>query len=552
MVELILSLLFSLHIVKIRYLKMKHTTLSLLFFIHLVCIAQSNKYEVSEPDYNWGKWEKYQDFNIEIRVKNIVYFNKERVWFIEFKNNYNVPISFRYNATLNENTLPKIYEWKVIEALAPNATKKIDVYILKTSLDVVGIDIAIGGLLKNSNSGVPKNGDKFCLPEGALINNICLYCISLKKYNEQTFEERCNINGDFDFNGEVKYYYQKIYQGEEIKKRILTSSYDSYIENGDNDFNDEKYNNALSNYQQAKSYAQTESQMLEAQSRIARAEKAIKDEARKKRVDEIHQTDAKEDAAYATAASALASAMAFVKDAYSPLMASLKIQLGLGMEVLPLITNTGIKTSSQTEFSIHPTFFVGMKLGLLNKYPVSFHINPYANIGFNALKKGVNGFHTTAGFTGTFLASWKSTAVFKVFFEGGYYFRKGNFKYDYDAVHSGATTDEVRTSNYKYTAYSLGGGILFHIIKPPKETYIKPGVYFEKTSFYPKKIPYTLVAKLDVNIVSQILLSFTFSPKYYIAGDLYYTNNFEAKSRPYFGMSIIRQGNLITGKRKLK
>jgi hypothetical protein len=508
----------------------------------------------------WGSWSTnpcYKGISFRVRKTGYNESAKQTTYDIEIQNSYTQKVTLNFdirNTSLDGRV--SINEKSNYSTWFMNNDKEIWVDIDRVCFD-------INDYCSINSNGKQNKGYKCYAECDNGIPKVPTLCGNVSEENNNSSQNSISTQKD-DTQKQQQDDSQKQEQERQQKEtdRVVqkTSNFTDLINDGDAKFNEGKYNDAISKYTQAKNLytgnilpqeeAYAKDAIPLANARIAQAEKALKDAARKERVDKAYEADKKEDIAFASAAAGAIGIMAFLKDQFSYRQTFLKLQVGLGMEGLPLITNTAILGKSQTDLSIHPDFFFGFKLGLMNKLPVNIHITPYFQYGFNALKKGVKGGHINTGVTGTLFASWKNTGIFKLFFESSFYYRVGSYTYDVDAVNGGSSaTDEVRTGDYSYSAYNFGGGFMIDIIKEKSkgnmQTYIKPGVYFEKALFYPKGIPYTLVAKLEVNIVSQIVLQVDYCHYYHIGGTVNYRNDFESKNRPYFGVRIIRNGNLI-------
>jgi hypothetical protein len=90
----------------------------------------------------------------------------------------------------------------------------------------------------------------------------------------------------------------------------------------------------------------------------------------------------------------------------------------------------------------------------------------------------------------------------------------------------------------------LGFGPMLHFRKNGKETWIKPGVYFDKLSFAKADKP-TKVFSLTTNIASALIIEATYSQNYPVAGTINYPTAFNTAKQNYFSIRLIRQGNLF-------
>ncbi len=333
------------------------------------------------------------------------------------------------------------------------------------------------------------------------------------------------------------------------------NSFKGYYDKGMADYSSKNYDGAINNLQTSLNYAVNDQQRTQVNDWIGkiREEKRIEAEAaaRKVRVDDklIQEQQVNNEAAVATAGAI--ALLSLLRDRYNDKPVNIRLQAGLGLESIPIILNDNFNKKSSIETTFHYSIMLGFKLGILNQKGVSFHLNPVYYAGFNAGTQGTDGRHGTYGGFATLQMGLKAESVFKLYGEGGWLKRSGNYNYDQDAANGGNTaSDLVQTGTYDYSLLRFGGGIMLHFVNAPRETYVKGGIYFEKLSFAPQKPQ--MVGSLQVNISSQIILDFLYSKNYAIAGSADYPGSlatlsslsafFPENNRSYFSVRFIRQG----------
>ena len=336
-----------------------------------------------------------------------------------------------------------------------------------------------------------------------------------------------------------------------------TSDFTSLINEGDNELQNENYDAAISKYSQAKNlYTGTLAPQEEAyardaiplaDARIAAAQKAKADAARKVRVAEKTNVEQRQNQATSEAIGGFVGIMAMVKDKYSNGKTAAKFQVGLGYGSLPMILNSAKNAKSLIKNSNQILFHLGFKLGLFNNKGVSFDITPSYGFGLASYSKGTDGGSSEYGGLGTLYISKKATSAIKLFAEGGYFKRTGTINYDQDvALGPTSATDNVEKGTFNYSVMRYGGGIKLIKLNDDgdMESYIKPVVYFEKASFFSKATKPVMVANVQCYIYSNALIDFTYSKNYFIPGSALYLGSLVRKNANYFSIKIIRQGKL--------
>ncbi|KKO89047.1 hypothetical protein AAW12_23060 [Sphingobacterium sp. Ag1] len=336
-------------------------------------------------------------------------------------------------------------------------------------------------------------------------------------------------------------------QEEQRRAEEQQNRFDNYITQGDKAYADGNYDSAMSLYSEAQNIALNDTQKQTASEKYNRAYEAKRTAARQERLAVQEKRDANEDLAYTSLASGTIGIMSLINDQYTNKVSSGKVQVGLGYEQMPIITNQNNSYSAPASYAdktSYPLVYFGLNLEFLNNKPVNLHVRPLVSIGINAFSKGTSGTHTATGIEGGIRFWYKSQTRFKFFADFGWYNRVGDKTADKDAQSGGATTtDEVREGKYSYHVLRYGGGPMLHWRHHGRESWLKPGIYFEQFTFAKHHKP-TMSFGLSANIESEIILEGTYSKNYPVAGNLQYPNAFTFANQDYFSIKIIRQGKL--------
>ena len=323
--------------------------------------------------------------------------------------------------------------------------------------------------------------------------------------------------------------------------------FNSLITQGDNAVSSRTYDSAMSYYSQAQNAAVNDAQKNTAEQKYNQAYEAKRNAARGQRVEESNKRDNTEDAAYATAAGATLGAMSLLKDGYTHRGFSGKFQAGLGYDQTPMITNQNNVDAALASYAdevSYPTVDFGLRLEILNNKPVNINLRGLYSVGLHAFETGVSGTHVVTGVDGGIQFWYKTATKFKLFADFGWYQRTGERTRDEDAVNEGTSaTDDVREGKYNYDLIRLGFGPMLHFRDAGKETWIRPGVYFDKVSFA-KENKSALSYSLNFNIQSAIIIEASYSKSYPIGGTVNYPDAFTTGNKDYFSIRIIRQGKL--------
>ncbi len=333
---------------------------------------------------------------------------------------------------------------------------------------------------------------------------------------------------------------------EEKTKQLKKDLYNDYMEDANRYMGQEEYDKAITSFGQALEKADDESDRMAASSGIARAQKAKEDAARRVRVAEKQEVEKKQNDGTTAAIGGFAGAMALVKDNYSNDKFAAKFQIGLGYGNNPLIVNSVKQFKTSIKDNNQILFHLGFNLTVLNKKGINFELKPSLGIGLASYQKGTDGGGEEYGGTGILWLAPKATSTFKLFAEGGYFFRNGKYNYDQDvALGPTSTTDNVEKGEFKYKLLRYGGGFKISFINDEfLESYIKPAMFLEMPSFFTKTTKPTMVFNVQAYVLSNALLDFSYSKNYYIPGKIDYFGSFTKENKNYFSIKIIRQGKL--------
>jgi hypothetical protein len=341
---------------------------------------------------------------------------------------------------------------------------------------------------------------------------------------------------------------QKAAEIAQQEAEVKQKKFGDLITQGDKSFNNKSYDYAMGYYTQAQNMATNDGEKNIASQKYNQAAEAKRTAARTTRVAEVKQKDKTEDATYTAAAGSAAAVMSMLNDGYTHSGFSAKFQMGVGYDQTPMITNqnnSNAAAASYADKASYPLVGIGLKFEILNNAPVNINLGGIYTAGLHAFETGITGVHTVIGGEGGIQFWYKTATKFKLFADFGWYQRTGERKRDQDAVTGGTSaTDDVREGKYNYNVIRFGFGPMLHFRKGGRETWIKPGVYFDKVSFAKEDKPKMLFS-LKTNIASSIIIEATYSQNYPVAGTISYPNAFHVANQDYFSIKLIRQGNLF-------
>ena len=272
-------------------------------------------------------------------------------------------------------------------------------------------------------------------------------------------------------------------------------------------------------------------------------------EAHDKRVNDALNASKAADAAMGASAVGTIAIASTMKDKYQDGFAYMKFHLGLGWENIPIITNDDKNAKSQTDATSHPNIYLGFQTGIFNDKGISFHLKPYFSYGMNALSPGTTGSHISYGGVSTLLLGKYAHSKFKLFVEGGFIARSGNYSSDVDAAAASlgisTTSNIVQAADYNYSTMRYGGGIMIHLVNGDEETNIKPGIFLEKPSFFSSGTKPIMYANIEVLVSSFMIIEFGYSNKYAISGTGKYLGNFTKDDKDYFVIRLIKTGKIF-------
>ena len=554
-------------------------------------------YSSSNPQFQWGVWTQVASYpGIYVRAQK-AYFNKganQWYWNWEIQNRYSkkVAISWKF---YNRNENQFIDGTSQRHTFSPNEIRRNGSFgaedILSYIFDnicfefkhVNGIELENCSPTNSNNSSTNQTNTsnssnntsidalneerlELCrkISEYTKSNIICENSgvgtmINSTKYSSQQKVQILNdeiarlkkiLNG-YDQN--VKKEEERLQAQSEVWKQ-KTADFTSLINDGDAELRNEKYDAAISKYNEAKNLytgqlAPQETEYAKsaiplANGRIAAAEKAKADAARKVRVAEAKERDRREDIGYSAMAGGALGLMGMLTDRYIAGRGYFKLRAGVGIENTPLILNDSLAgNSSATGESLHPTIHIAFNIGLMNKRFVKWNLNPEVNYGISAFSSGKSGGFIKAGgmsFLELRLPIMRRTgSQLSIYGAGGWFSNAGDYTIDHDAS-DGTATDNVQAAHYSYSYYTYGGGLQYRYISDnAKETVIRPGLFIEKHSFA-NTTNYS--AMLHLNIANAIILEAKYTKNAPIAGYLKFPGNFDAQNKDYYSITIIRQG----------
>lgn len=563
-------------------------------------VSSSQNNQSTSPKPEWSEWKPFTgtDCNPNMKYRYLIESGfalnyQVHMWF-EVQNNNNKSISYTFNLMDSKNkvhfgdkhTTNPGETTRFVHKMSGDYIKRwqpVDVVYTTTGKSVCANEVNQPNDNQNNSTKDNQTSSQTNIMElMSKKNNLCEKFNNLIRNGENTnptFVELCTGNqSNYSINdharlnneiarlesaismmnkqaeGKIKVQQEQQKRQQEEQERIRKAQeakraqFDGAIQNGDNALNSKQYDSAMSYYNLAKNSAQNSAESTLAQNRYNQAFEAKKTAERQVRVAKQQEKDKQENLEYAGLATSVGGMMALLNDSYSYKWYAMKFQAGLGYENFPIYSNNASQyhvNKSYIESFTLPTFHMGFKSGFFNNKAVSFTLNPLLNAGFSALSAGISGGYVEYGSTATLYLSHKSHSKFKVFAEGGYFNREGNYSYDEDAARGGnSATDDVRKGTFKYDIMKYGGGIMFHWVHDGKETYIRPAAFFEKPSFFAKDAKPVLNYNFQVNISSEIIFDFSYSTDYFIGGEVTYPTTLQPEKMDYFSIKIIKQGKL--------
>lgn len=327
---------------------------------------------------------------------------------------------------------------------------------------------------------------------------------------------------------------------EEDRQRKILEERDntmrSHVQKGDDAYNSGQYANAKIHYSNALNFATTDQNKQEIQAAIARAQQAIEAEQRKQRIEQKQKVEQQNNTAAAAGIASGLGILALLEDEESDGFFSAKFRFGLGIEWVPLLTNSTMKQTTRTDILTPIMLNMGLKLVLGNDKPVSAHVTPEAGYGLMAFSAGSDGsMYNFGGMVGIH-AGRRAESLLKVVGEAGYIKRGGSYNYDGDVASGGTTaTDDVYNGEFNYGITRLGGGVLFQAHDGDEVNFfIKPMYYFDKFSFAPVS-RFTQMLGVSLGSTKIGIIDLMFSKNYGIAGSIDYPQTFNIIHLSGFG-----------------
>jgi hypothetical protein len=216
---------------------------------------------------------------------------------------------------------------------------------------------------------------------------------------------------------------------------------------------------------------------------------------------------------------------------------TMKSQMGIGFEQMPAIANSSLHSNSLTATPQYPYGYFGLKMTFFNNRGISFSLLPYFSHNINSIDKSVDGNEYTYGANGTLLLGKTNTSPARIFLEGGWYQRY--LKYTDNTV--------FEAGNFDYSVLRYGAGIMLWTLnkKGTRESYIKPGIFFEVPSFATSAQPPVMVGNVELMISNAVILEGSYSHNYLIGGDISYPHSITAPGKDFFSIKLIKTSNLF-------
>jgi hypothetical protein len=216
---------------------------------------------------------------------------------------------------------------------------------------------------------------------------------------------------------------------------------------------------------------------------------------------------------------------------------AMKSQLGLGFEQMPALANSSVHSNTLSATPQYPYGYFGLKMTFFNNRGTSFSLLPYFSHSINGIDKSTDANEYMYGVNGTLLLGKTNTSAGRFFLEGGWYQRYLNYT-DNSAFEAG---------NFNYSVLRYGGGIMLWTLnkKGTRESYIKPGVFFEVPSFAKSGQPPVMVGNVQLMISNAVMLEGSYSHNYLIGGDISYPHSISAPSKDFFSIKLIKTSNLF-------
>lgn len=327
-------------------------------------------------------------------------------------------------------------------------------------------------------------------------------------------------------------------KAEEDRQRKILEERDGFMRNhlqkGDDAYNSGQYANAKIHYSNALGFATTDEQRQQIQAAISKAQLAIEAEARRQRVEQKQKVEQQNNTAAAASVAAGIGILALLEDEESDEFFSARFRFGLGIEWVPLLTNSSMKQKTRTDILAPINLNLGFRFTVGNDKPVSLHLSPEGSYGLAAFSAGSDGSMYTYGGLAAVHAGRSQESMFKAVVEAGYIKRGGSFNYDGDVASGGTTaTDEVYNGEFNYGITRLGGGVLFQIHDYDEiKFFMKPMYYFDKFSFAPVS-RYTKVVGISIGSTKIGIIDILFSKGYGIGGSIDYPQSFNPSSSLY-------------------
>lgn len=514
-----------------------------LYILLLAVVALSATLCYGQEFNPWGPWQQlscYKGIFIRVRFLNSV--KEDNKWFynVEFQNRYSKKVAFNhfvYNPATEKpkNVLPDYTFGDGRIYIEPGKIIRVFSGVVGAGNPMVQVFSVCFQFGKDGQPECSSHAFKGNASFAECDNGTPVY----KVYTYTEDDDKSNPGGADDASEAETVKLKK--QAEEKQQK-----FNSLITQGDEALKSRNYDGAINYYLQAQNMADNDAQKSQATQKYNQAYEAKRAAARATRVAGANERDKAENTAYTTVAGSAVGAMSLLKDGYTHRGFSGKFQLGLGYSQMPMVTNlkSDYVEASYADKASYPTIDFGLKFEMFNNAPVNLNVRGLYAVGLHAFETGVSGAHAVAGVDGGIQFWYKTTTKFKLFADVGWYQRTGDKKKDQDAANGGSTaTDEVWEGKYNYQVMRFGFGPMLHFRNKGRESWIKPGVYFDKVSFAKEDKP-ALLFLLNININSSFIIEAGYGKNYPVAGTANYPNAFIADSQDHFSIKILKQGKL--------
>jgi hypothetical protein len=226
---------------------------------------------------------------------------------------------------------------------------------------------------------------------------------------------------------------------------------------------------------------------------------------------------------------------------------NLQLQYGFGFDNIPIIINDAYDQETSVYNTQQPVLHLGLQANIMDNKGVSFHLTPSFSYGENILTPG-HGTHKTFGLDGMIHFSTSRQSACKFVLEGAYLKRSGDFKMGTGNTFSSPAGSQAAyyVSKYDYSIVRYGVGLLFDVNGGlSRRTFLKPGLFFERPSFFASTNKALMVGNLQILITNKLTIDLSYSTNYAIAGKTDYPANVKAGNQDFYSIRVFLKSTLI-------